>query len=255
MMVEVTYLTWTGDNKCRLYWHRCETCRITLIWLSALRIPRLPWIGTSGGYQGQGEWRDVPVVCNLPIVGTCCRLHLCRQCCCRRNHDRWHRRQSPGAGECHASGADPCVGYNSGVYFRDRCHSRDGARLRVTLKDGTQLTLGENTTLVLDEFVYDPFKSRVALSVRVIKGAFLFVGGRIEGETGAKVQIHTPLAVLGVPTEWITPQRRLNQHRKPVEALAYIGRSGRQPDAGARRQADHRSASSTCRSAVASTLP
>ena len=27
----------------------------------------------------------------------------------------------------------------SEVYFRDRCHSREGARLQATLKDGTQL--------------------------------------------------------------------------------------------------------------------
>ena len=38
----------------------------------------------------------------------------------------------------------------SEVYFRDRCHSREGARLQATLKDGTQLTLGENATVVVD---------------------------------------------------------------------------------------------------------
>jgi hypothetical protein len=48
----------------------------------------------------------------------------------------------------------------SEVYFRDRCHSREGSRLQATLKDGTQLTLGENATLVVDEFVYDPSRSR-----------------------------------------------------------------------------------------------
>jgi hypothetical protein len=37
---------------------------------------------------------------------------------------------------------------NSAVYFRDRCHSGEGARLQATLKDGAQLTLGENATLV-----------------------------------------------------------------------------------------------------------
>jgi hypothetical protein len=36
-----------------------------------------------------------------------------------------------------------------------------------------KLTLGENATLVLDEFVYDPFRSRAELSLRVIKGPFL----------------------------------------------------------------------------------
>jgi hypothetical protein len=70
----------------------------------------------------------------------------------------------------------------SEVYFRDRCHSREGSRLQATLKDGTQLTLGENATLVVDEFVYDPSRSRGELSIRVVKGAFLYVGGRIEGE-------------------------------------------------------------------------
>lgn len=57
----------------------------------------------------------------------------------------------------------------SEVYFRDRCHSREGARLQATLKDGTQLTLGENATLVVDEFIYDPSMSRGALSISLSK--------------------------------------------------------------------------------------
>ena len=95
----------------------------------------------------------------------------------------------------------------SEVYFRDRCHSGEGARLQATLKDGTQLTLGENATLVVDEFIYDPSTSRGALSVSVIKGAFLFVGGRIEGVTGAKVQIRTPVGAIGLrgTTVWGGP--------------------------------------------------
>jgi len=95
----------------------------------------------------------------------------------------------------------------SEVYFRDRCHSREGARLQATLKDGTQLTLGENATLVVDEFIYDPSRSRGALSVSVIRGAFLYVGGRIEGVNGAQVQIHTPAGAIGLrgTTVWGGP--------------------------------------------------
>jgi hypothetical protein len=75
------------------------------------------------------------------------------------------------------------------------------------LKDGTQLTLGENATLVVDEFVYDPYRSRGELSIRIAKGAFLYVGGLIEGEPGAKVQIRTPVAAIGVrgTTVWGGP--------------------------------------------------
>ena len=95
----------------------------------------------------------------------------------------------------------------SEVYFRDRCHSREGARLQATLKDGTQLTIGENATLVVDEFIYDPHRSRAELSIRVVKGAFLYVGGLIDKETGANVRIRTPLAALGIrgTTVWGGP--------------------------------------------------
>ena len=95
----------------------------------------------------------------------------------------------------------------SDVYFRDRCHSREGARLQATLKDGTQLTLGENATVVVDEFIYDPVMSRGELSIRVVQGAFLYVGGQIEGVNGAKVQIRTPVGAIGLrgTTVWGGP--------------------------------------------------
>jgi hypothetical protein len=75
------------------------------------------------------------------------------------------------------------------------------------LKDATQLTLGENATLVVDEFFYDPSMSRGALSLSVIRGAFLYVGGRIEGVNGAKVQIRTPVGAIGLrgTTVWGGP--------------------------------------------------
>jgi FecR protein len=96
---------------------------------------------------------------------------------------------------------------NSDVYFRDRCHSGKDARLQATLKDGTQLTLGENATLVVDEFVYDPNRSLGELSIRVVRGAFLYTGGLIEKELGAKVEIRAPIGAIGLrgTTVWGGP--------------------------------------------------
>jgi hypothetical protein len=73
-----------------------------------------------------------------------------------------------------------------------------GAHLQATLKDGTQLTLCENATSVVAEFIHEPSMSRGALSVSVIRGAFLYVGGRIEGVNGTKAQIRTPVGAIGV---------------------------------------------------------
>src|ERR1700727_3486823 len=44
----------------------------------------------------------------------------------------------------------------SEVYFRDRCHSREGAHLQATLEDGTQLTLGENARVGVDDLFIAP---------------------------------------------------------------------------------------------------
>lgn len=84
------------------------------------------------------------------------------------------------------------------VIHGDSLQTGDAARLQSTLVDGTQLTLGENATLVVDEYVYDPTQSGGKMALDIVGGAFLFVGGQIEGETGGNVEINTPVGTLGV---------------------------------------------------------
>jgi hypothetical protein len=83
------------------------------------------------------------------------------------------------------------------VLFLDRIETGDAARMEATLADSTKVTLGEHGRLVIDKFVYNPDKQGGALSIRV-NGAFLFVGGKIEGPTGGNVAIKTPVGTLGV---------------------------------------------------------
>ena len=50
----------------------------------------------------------------------------------------------------------------------------------------------------MDRFVYDPDRAGGQLALTVKTGAFLFVGGKIEGPTGGNVAISTPVGTLGV---------------------------------------------------------
>lgn len=84
------------------------------------------------------------------------------------------------------------------VIFEDRIETGPKARLQSTLRDGTQLTLGADATLIIDEYVYDPNQSGGKMALEIVGGAFLFVGGKIEGETGGNVDIRTPVGTLGV---------------------------------------------------------
>ena len=75
------------------------------------------------------------------------------------------------------------------------------------MKDGTQLTLGENATVVVDEFIYDPVMSRGELSIRVRQRSVpIRRGSDRRGEWG-EVQIRTPVGAIGLrgTTVWGGP--------------------------------------------------
>ena len=95
----------------------------------------------------------------------------------------------------------------SPVLFQDKLRTGAESRLEAKLEDGTVLTLGANARMTVDEFVYRPGAEGGKLALTVSQGAFLFVGGKIEGPTGGNVAIHTPVGMLGVrgTTVWGGP--------------------------------------------------
>ena len=95
----------------------------------------------------------------------------------------------------------------SPVLFDDLLQTGAAARLQATLADGTEITLGEMAEILIDAFVYDPESGDGVLELRVVEGAFLFVGGKLEELAGARVEIATPVAILGVrgTTVWGGP--------------------------------------------------
>lgn len=93
------------------------------------------------------------------------------------------------------------------IYFGETLTSAAAARLEATLADETRITLGENSSLVIDEFIYEPGSEGGSLALKVLEGTFLFVGGKVEGPTGGNVAISTPFATLGIrgTTVWGGP--------------------------------------------------
>ena len=69
-------------------------------------------------------------------------------------------------------------------------------RTQLLFLDGSALTIGPNSDLVLDEFVYDPVSKTGTLAMSATKGLFRFVGGKISKKKG--VTIKTPTAIIGI---------------------------------------------------------
>ena len=80
-------------------------------------------------------------------------------------------------------------------------------KLQLLFLDGSALTVGPNSEVVVDEFIYDPKAKTGSLAFSATKGVFRLVGGRIS-KTKAVI-LRTPESVIGIrggiATAEITP--------------------------------------------------
>ena len=84
------------------------------------------------------------------------------------------------------------------IHMDDRLRTGPNGRLRVTFSDGSVLTLGENASVVVDRFVYNPEKSKGEVLLSASQGAIRFAGGKLKEMTDRKITVNTPSAALAV---------------------------------------------------------
>lgn len=68
----------------------------------------------------------------------------------------------------------------------------------VTLKDDTLLSIGPDTELVLDEFIYAPAQGQLRLVARMVRGSLNYVSGWIAKLKPDAVVVGTPTGNIGV---------------------------------------------------------
>lgn len=89
-----------------------------------------------------------------------------------------------------ASGEDIVMG--------DAVNTRAKSRLQIMLLDETAITMGENASLVIDEFVYDPAGDNASLAASVKEGAFRLVTGGVARTNPEGTKVTLPNAVLTI---------------------------------------------------------
>jgi hypothetical protein len=77
---------------------------------------------------------------------------------------------------------------------------RTGAdgRIGVVLRDDTRLSLGPESEIQIDRFVFAPAQGRLGLVVKMARGIMAFVSGNIAKLSHDAVRVETPVAILGV---------------------------------------------------------
>ena len=84
------------------------------------------------------------------------------------------------------------------VYMDSRLRTGPNARLQVTFRDNSVLTLGENANVVIDRYVFNPSESKGELLLNASQGAFRFAGGKLKQMSQKKIIVNTPGAALAV---------------------------------------------------------
>lgn len=84
------------------------------------------------------------------------------------------------------------------VYMNDHLRTGADARLLVTFRDNSVLTLGEKANVVIDRYVFNPEKSKGEILLNATQGAFRFAGGKLKQMNEKKITVTTPVAALAV---------------------------------------------------------
>ncbi len=84
------------------------------------------------------------------------------------------------------------------IFLQDAIQSGPRSGMQILLLDETVFTIGPESELVVDEFVYDPQTNRGKVSAQITKGVFRFVTGRVARENPADMNVKLPSGTLGV---------------------------------------------------------
>ncbi len=83
------------------------------------------------------------------------------------------------------------------VFYNERITTSESGVVQVLLVDGSTFTVGPQSDLVIDKFVYDPRKGSGELAATLSKGALRFVGGKLSKQAPG-VKVRTPAGELTV---------------------------------------------------------
>ena len=83
------------------------------------------------------------------------------------------------------------------VIFKERIVTETGGQTQVLFVDESSMSIGPNSDMVIDEFVYDPNAGTGKLAASLTRGVFRFVGGRLSKQDNA-ITMQTPSATIGI---------------------------------------------------------
>ena len=100
----------------------------------------------------------------------------------------------------------------SKIFFGDTIISKSKSNAQILFLDQTVLTLGEETELTIDEFVYDPNSQDGSFVSTVKTGTVKFITGQISKKNPDNLEVKVPAGTLGARgTEFVVLSESINE--------------------------------------------
>lgn len=84
------------------------------------------------------------------------------------------------------------------IFAGDEVKTGAATRVEITMIDDAKLTLGDNSRLVIDAYVFQPGSKKGNGALRVVEGVFRATSGKIGKLEGAPFRVGMPAATLGI---------------------------------------------------------
>ena len=100
----------------------------------------------------------------------------------------------------------------SKIFFGDTIVSKQNANAQILFIDQTVLTLGEDTEMTIDEFIYDPNSKEGSFVSSVKSGTVKFITGQISKKNPENLEVKVPSGSLGARgTEFVVLTEKNNE--------------------------------------------
>lgn len=103
-----------------------------------------------------------------------------------------------GAGRILRSGSEIAVARNLAIHRDDRLFTNSNSKMVVRFQDNTELSMGADSEVLLDRFVYDNSQGDLAFAARLARGGASFITGSIAKLQPNRFRVKLPMATIGV---------------------------------------------------------
>jgi hypothetical protein len=90
------------------------------------------------------------------------------------------------------------------VLFKDVIQTQDESRTKALFQDDSMLTVGENSRVEIDEYIYSPEKNVRQAIVKLMQGQVRALVSKVFKANGSRFEIHTPSAVAAARGTYFT---------------------------------------------------